>query len=98
LEVLAELRHVWNYFISLTFWYRIHLSLSKSFFFATLYATRWNVHEYSLQKTNKVVHFLCLSSPIFTLKWQEQSSERRWLHITWSQNAFPSLQQILSPR
>jgi hypothetical protein len=31
----------------------VHLSLLKSFFFATLYATCWNVHEYSLQKTKQ---------------------------------------------
>jgi len=55
-----------------------------------------NIHY--KKKPNRIVHLLCLSSPIFTLKWQEQSSQRRWLHITWSQNAFPSLEQIRSPR
>jgi hypothetical protein len=49
LEVLSEGRHLWSYCSSLTFWYRIQLSFLKSFFFATLYVTCWNVHEYSLQ-------------------------------------------------
>lgn len=60
LEVFAEGRHVWNYFISLTFWYPLHLSPLKSFFFATLYATCWNVHEYSLQKTKQNRPFIML--------------------------------------